>query len=140
MNNTPIVAMLIPVVETWAPSIGHDKSKFLMPLSFASMLGECADGDLHEPGGGGPERGSRDAAVRLFDIVPVGGPCAIAGIIYMAVFSKYLLRSSSDRGSERGSGDGVGKSEKVLSRTYGVFLFSTVRGNHDIGERPWTSD
>ena len=39
MNNTPIVAMLIPVVETWAPSIGHDKSKFLMPLSFASMLG-----------------------------------------------------------------------------------------------------
>ena len=39
MNNTPIVAMLIPVVEKWAPSIGHDKAMFLMPLSFASMLG-----------------------------------------------------------------------------------------------------
>ena len=50
---------------------------------------------------------------------------------------KYLLRSSSDRGSERGSGDGVGKSEKVLSRTYGVFfVFDPSGGNHDIWRTP----
>ena len=39
MNNTPIVAMLIPVVIQWAPRIGKRPSTFLMPLSFASMLG-----------------------------------------------------------------------------------------------------
>ena len=39
MNNTPIVAMLMPIIDTWSLKIGHDKSKLLMPLSFASMLG-----------------------------------------------------------------------------------------------------
>ncbi len=39
MNNTPIVAFMIPYVKDWAERSGYPPSKFLMPLSFATMLG-----------------------------------------------------------------------------------------------------
>jgi di/tricarboxylate transporter len=38
LNNTPIVAMLIPVVSAWATRIDQPRSRFMMPLSFGSML------------------------------------------------------------------------------------------------------
>jgi di/tricarboxylate transporter len=39
LNNTPIVAFMIPYVKDWADRTGHSASKFLMPLSFATILG-----------------------------------------------------------------------------------------------------
>lgn len=39
LNNTPIVAFMIPYVKDWAQRTGHPASKFLMPLSFATILG-----------------------------------------------------------------------------------------------------
>jgi hypothetical protein len=39
MNNTPIVAMLIPAVEQWASDCRLESSKLMMPLSFAAILG-----------------------------------------------------------------------------------------------------
>lgn len=38
-NNTPIVAFMIPYVKDWARKTGHPVSKFLIPLSFATILG-----------------------------------------------------------------------------------------------------
>lgn len=39
LNNTPIVAFMIPYVKDWAHKNGHPASKFLIPLSFATILG-----------------------------------------------------------------------------------------------------
>ena len=39
LNNTPIVAMMIPLCETWAAASNLSVRVLLMPLSFASMLG-----------------------------------------------------------------------------------------------------
>lgn len=39
LNNTPIVAFMIPYVKDWADRTGNPASKFLMPLSFAVILG-----------------------------------------------------------------------------------------------------
>jgi di/tricarboxylate transporter len=39
LNNTPIVAFMIPYVKDWAQKNGHPASKFLIPLSFATILG-----------------------------------------------------------------------------------------------------
>ena len=39
LNNTPIVAMLAPQVSDWATRRGHSPSRYLMPLSFAAILG-----------------------------------------------------------------------------------------------------
>lgn len=39
LNNTPIVAFMIPYVKDWAEKTGQPASKFLIPLSFATILG-----------------------------------------------------------------------------------------------------
>jgi len=39
LNNTPIVAMMIPQVENWADRVGVSPSKYLIPLSYAAVLG-----------------------------------------------------------------------------------------------------
>ncbi|HPM31997.1 MAG TPA: SLC13 family permease [Chryseolinea sp.] len=39
LNNTPIVAFMIPYVKDWARRTGNPASKFLIPLSFATILG-----------------------------------------------------------------------------------------------------
>ncbi|HMQ01069.1 MAG TPA: SLC13 family permease, partial [Cyclobacteriaceae bacterium] len=39
LNNTPIVAFMIPYVKDWADKAGHPASKFLIPLSYATILG-----------------------------------------------------------------------------------------------------
>lgn len=39
LNNTPIVAFMIPYVKDWADRNNHPSSKFLIPLSFATITG-----------------------------------------------------------------------------------------------------
>ncbi len=39
MNNTPIVAMYLPIVQDWARRLRLSPSKLFMPLSFAAILG-----------------------------------------------------------------------------------------------------
>lgn len=39
LNNTPIVAFMIPYVKDWAERTGNPASKFLIPLSYATILG-----------------------------------------------------------------------------------------------------
>ncbi|MBX2943860.1 MAG: SLC13 family permease [Cyclobacteriaceae bacterium] len=39
LNNTPIVAFMIPYVKDWADRNNHPSSKFLIPLSFATIAG-----------------------------------------------------------------------------------------------------
>lgn len=39
LNNTPIIAMLAPQVGEWADQRGDSASRYLMPLSFAAILG-----------------------------------------------------------------------------------------------------
>ena len=39
MNNTPLVAMLIPAVSDWSKQIRVAASKLMIPLSYAAILG-----------------------------------------------------------------------------------------------------
>jgi len=39
LNNTPVVAVMIPIVQRWAENIRLPKEQVMMPLSFASILG-----------------------------------------------------------------------------------------------------
>ena len=40
LNNTPVVAIMIPITQKWARAIGVPASQLFMPLSFASILGK----------------------------------------------------------------------------------------------------
>ncbi|ELP91227.1 sodium/sulfate transporter, putative [Entamoeba invadens IP1] len=39
LNNTPVVAMSIPLIQTWAKTSGHSAKKMLMPVSFCAIFG-----------------------------------------------------------------------------------------------------
>ncbi len=39
LNNTPVVALFIPVVNTWSRALGISPSKLMIPLSYAAILG-----------------------------------------------------------------------------------------------------
>ena len=93
LNNTPVVAMLMPVVMDWCKTVGIRPSKLLMPLSYAAILGGLCtligtstnlvvDGLLRAQGLEG---------MGLFDIAWVGVPCAVVGIGYLLLVSGWLL-------------------------------------------------
>ncbi len=39
LNNTPVVAVMIPIVQKWGKNVGVSPQQLLIPLSFASILG-----------------------------------------------------------------------------------------------------
>jgi di/tricarboxylate transporter len=97
MNNTAIVAILMPVVLGFARSKEIAASKLLIPLSYSSILGGCCtligtstnllvNGTLKDMG---------LAPMSMFELAPVGVPLAIAGIGYMVIFGPKLLPNRS---------------------------------------------
>ncbi len=94
LNNTPIVAMGIPAVRSWARRHGVPSSKLLMPLSFASILGGLctligtstnlvADGLLRSHGYEG---------LGFFELAWVGVPCLLVGVAYLVLVAPRVLR------------------------------------------------
>jgi di/tricarboxylate transporter len=85
VNNTPVVAVFVPVVTGLADDIHVSPSKFLLPLSFAAMLG----GTLTLVGSSINLLASdvlREAVGRplgMFEITPVGVVVLVAGLAYL---------------------------------------------------------
>ncbi|MEO0603792.1 MAG: SLC13 family permease, partial [Myxococcota bacterium] len=93
LNNTPIVAMLIPVVRNHAKAIDLPPSKLLLPLAWAAMFGgTCTmvgtsanlvvQGMLAEQG---------IDSIGIFDIALVGIPTTMVGIAYLTTFGYRLI-------------------------------------------------
>lgn len=101
LNNTPVVAMFIPVVTEWCRRLRISPSRMLIPLSYASIFGgictligtstnlvvnTMVQSRFHTDG------------LSMFEIAKLGVPCAAAGAIYLVLFSHKLLpgRKTSD--------------------------------------------
>jgi di/tricarboxylate transporter len=93
LNNTPIVAMLIPVVLAWCRRQHVAPSKLLIPLSFMTILGGCCsrigtstnlvvDGLMIKEG---------MVEMGFFEIAWAGFPCAVIGLTYMMTIGRSLL-------------------------------------------------
>ncbi|MEM6292837.1 MAG: SLC13 family permease [Myxococcota bacterium] len=94
LNNTPVVAMMMPVVSDWARRQKLSVSQLLLPLSYASILGGLVTlvGTsttlvvnglmLATPGQQG---------FSMFDIAWVGIPATLVGLVYMPLASRWLL-------------------------------------------------
>ncbi len=79
--NTPLVAMLAPRVQTWARNRGDSPSRYLMPLSFATILGGVITvlGTSTNLVVNGLLTDSGNEAFSIFAITRVGLPVAIIG-------------------------------------------------------------
>ncbi|MBD3179824.1 MAG: SLC13 family permease [Candidatus Latescibacteria bacterium] len=92
-NNTPIVAMMIPVLRQWTRKTGRPVSKFMLPLSYASILGGICTligtsttlvvhGLMIENGMKG---------FSFFEISRVGVPTALMGLLLISLIGYRLL-------------------------------------------------
>jgi len=93
INNTPVVVVFIPAVLTVCKRLGQSPSKFLMPISFASMLG----GSCTLIGTSSNILVSSMAAeagygeIGMFEFSLLGGVIVIVGMLYLILFSQRLL-------------------------------------------------
>jgi len=97
MNNTAIVAILLPVTLGFARSKDIAASRLLMPLSYASILGGCCTliGTSTNLLVSGSLRDLGVAPLSMFELAPLGIPVAIAGIAYLTLFGPKLIPSRS---------------------------------------------
>ena len=97
INNTPLVAIMIPFVQTWTQKMRIPASKLMIPLSFGIILGGnitligtsnnlIVNSLVHDqkiiPG---------FQALNFFDFAWVGLPMMIIGIVYLWLLSDKLL-------------------------------------------------
>ncbi|MFN3917591.1 MAG: SLC13 family permease [Flavobacteriales bacterium] len=98
VNNTPLVAILIPHTYEWARKKGISPSKVLLPLSYAALLGGTitlvgtstnliVNGFLQETGHPG---------FGFFDFTIVGLPVALLGVGYIILLGLRLLPDRRD--------------------------------------------
>ncbi len=89
LNNTPIVAILMPNVHAWGKKNNISPSKLLIPLSFAAILGGCitligTSTNLVVNGLVAEQTVFPNFnSLNIFDFAWVGVPMAIIGIIYL---------------------------------------------------------
>jgi di/tricarboxylate transporter len=104
MNNTAIVAILLPVTLGFARSKNIAASKLLMPLSYSSILGGCCTliGTSTNIVVNGALKDAKMTPMSMFELAPVGVPLAIAGVLYLVVFGPKII---PDRSSISGSLD-----------------------------------
>lgn len=109
LNNTPIVAMLMPVVSDWCRRTGFSPSKLFIPLSYAAIMGgsctligtatnvfvygEYSAALQNDPGLSGDPLG-------MFSVAWVGVPAALVGIGYLLLVSRWLLPDHGSVGEE----------------------------------------
>ena len=101
INNTPVVAMYLPIVREWAKRVRISPSKLFIPLSFSSQLGgqltligsasnlivmELYLEYLASEGLGAPSH-----AYQFWGPAYIGLPVAIIGIVYLIAASPKLL-------------------------------------------------
>lgn len=96
INNTPLVAMCIPLVEDFARRTRIAPGKLFIPLAFAASLGGVCTligtstnlvvHDMWLKSGHEP--------LHLFDLAPIGIPVAVCGMVYIVVAGRWLLPNS----------------------------------------------
>ena len=145
LNNTPIVAMLTPEVAEYAERKGEAASAYLMPLSFAAILGGLVTviGTSTNVVVSGLLESTGAPPLGMFEVTPLGLPIALVGLLFLVVAAPRLLptrrasrRQFTDdvrefavnmRIDERGPLVGLTVEQAGLRNLSGVFLVAVHR-------------
>lgn len=116
VNNTPLVAAFMPVLNEWSKRIGVPASRLFMPLSFAAILGGVctligtstnlvvaslvsAENQKIAAHNARPDADHTEPIEEwgLWTVAPVGVPVAAVGLAYILVAGRRLLPDRSRR-------------------------------------------
>ena len=102
--NTPVVASLLPVVESWCQRRGIAPSRVLLPLSFSTVLGGTLTllgssvnllvSDISQQLGYG--------SLQLFSFTLISLPVWLAGALYLVLAPRVLLPDRREDGDDIG--------------------------------------
>lgn len=141
LNNTPVVVIFAPIIKRWAESVKLPATKFLIPLSYVTILGGICTligtstnlvvhGMILEAGYEG---------FTMFELGRVGIFIAIGGMFYLFAFSNKLLPDArADKPDEENDDENQGQFHRVeavlgarfpgINKTLGEFNFTRHYG------------
>ena len=107
LNNTPLVAMMIPVIRDLSKTCRLAATRLYIPLSFSSILGGICtligtstnlviSGMIIDAMAKAGPAAPAMREIRMFDPAWIGVPAAIVGLCFLMLFSKWLLPDSSE--------------------------------------------
>ncbi|MEX2321194.1 MAG: SLC13 family permease, partial [Saccharospirillum sp.] len=99
LNNTPVVATLIPAIHAWCRRIGIAPSKLMIPLSYAAILGGTLTlmGTSTNLVVNGLYRDlTGDTSLSLFSITAIGLPVALIGLVAIVWLFPRILPERQD--------------------------------------------
>ena len=119
LNNTPVVAIMIPILQKWSRRVNIPNSQLMIPLSFASILGgTCTligtstnlvvEGMMRE-------RYPDVQPMGLFALSVYGVPVALSGMAYILIASPFLLPGGASRADAAQSKNDDGMIEDSLA-------------------------
>lgn len=129
LNNTPIVVLGAPVVRDVAMALKQSPKRYLMPLSYITVLmGSCTlIGTSTNLLVDDMARIAGQPRFGLFEIMPVGLPTAIAGGLYLFLFSGRLMRRSLEDTSTPGHVPAIDPIEVGSAQVGDAELFAELR-------------
>ena len=150
VNNTPLVALMMPYVYDWAKRKNISPSKVLMPLSMAAIIGGTVTliGTSTNLVVSGLAVDAGLPPLQMFDFTPIGLPIMILIVLYISLFSKRLLPDRTDALTDfkehtreylietrvPASSGFVGKSldDNKLRQLRGLYVVEIIRGEKTI--------
>jgi di/tricarboxylate transporter len=100
LNNTPVVATLIPAINAWSRRINVSPSRLMMPLSYGAILGgtmTLIGTSTNLVVNGQYQALTGEPGFGLFSIAAVGVPVAVVGVLAMLVLIPWLLPDRSEK-------------------------------------------
>ncbi|MBU0538729.1 MAG: SLC13 family permease [Gammaproteobacteria bacterium] len=105
LNNTPVVAMMIPAVRDWAKRNNLPVSQLMIPLSYAAIVGgtcTLVGTSTNLVVNGMMLDNLPGQSLGMFDLAWVGLPCAALVIAFTIITSRYLLPTSNGKAERFG--------------------------------------
>ena len=151
INNTAVVAVFLPVIIKISRERGLSPSKFLIPLSFAAILGGSVTliGSSTNILVSAIAKDHGLAEFKMFEFAPVGMTLFVAGGLFLWLFAYRILPERASTGeltksynmkrylteiTVTESSPLIGKTlmEKKIAETYDVNILEIIRGEEKI--------